>query len=196
MLRLLGKLPREVHLAVSAGVDSQAIYSFLSRNHKVIPVFFHHESPDCFIAEKFLDKYFGNKLIKGRIKDPNKPKGKSLEEYWREERYAFLKKFSRFLITGHHLDDQVETYIFSSMHGSPKLMKYFNGLVYRPFLLNRKKQLVDWCDKNKVPYLYDESNSDISKRRNYIRNVMMPHILNINPGIYKTIAKKTLAMSM
>jgi tRNA(Ile)-lysidine synthase len=41
-----------------------------------------------------------------------------------------------------------------------------------------------------VPWIEDDSNADTCYARNYIRHEMMPHVLKINPGIHKTIAKK------
>lgn len=200
MIRLLGKLPREINLAISGGPDSMCAYDFLRRNHKVHPVFFNHGSPDCAEAEKFLLDFFSKKGINltiGRIDNPTKPNGKSLEEYWRDERYKFLseleKQTNRRIVTAHHLDDQVETFLFSSLHGNPKLMKYFNGRVFRPFLLNTKDKLTQWCLKNLVPFIYDKSNSDICKRRNYIRKYIMPHALKVNPGLHTVILKKTIS---
>ena len=38
----------------------------------------------------------------------------------------------------------------------------------------------------------DNYNNDMSLTRNYIRNIMMPHILVVNPGIEKVIKKKYL----
>ena len=43
---------------------------------------------------------------------------------------------------------------------------------------------------NNVPYINDPSNKDTSLRRNYIRHELMPHALEVNPGIFKMISKK------
>ena len=50
MLRVLGKIPREVVVAVSGGPDSMAILDFLSNNHNVTAAYFDHGPPfgkDC-----------------------------------------------------------------------------------------------------------------------------------------------------
>ena len=42
MLRVLGKLPRELVVAVSGGPDSMAILDFLNNNHNVTAYYFDH----------------------------------------------------------------------------------------------------------------------------------------------------------
>lgn len=218
MLRLLGKLPRKVYLATSGGIDSMASYDFLSRNHEVIPVFFNHGTDESNEAEFFLQDYFRvgcpgkkgiPKLISGKIKNPNKPKDKSWEEYWREERYKFFREVitmntgsvdfgwthieqKPFFITCHHLSDAAAGYLFSALHGTPKLLEYWNGLIYRPFLLNTKKDLLDWAEKHKVPYLEADSNKDVKFKRNLINIELLPKALEVNPGFLTVIRKKIL----
>jgi len=76
------------------------------------------------------------------------------------------------------------------MHGTPKLIPYSRQNVIRPFRLTRKRDLELWANLNNVEYLEDDSNRNIKYTRNYIRHEMMPHVLRVNPGIHKTIAKK------
>jgi len=117
-----------------------------------------------------------------------------MEEFWRDERYKFLEGFrDNFIITAHHLDDVVETWLMSSMHGNPKLIPYErNNKIYRPFLMTLKKDFQNYADKHNVPYVQDLSNKNLKYMRNYTRHVVMPHALVINPGIRKTIRKKLI----
>jgi tRNA(Ile)-lysidine synthase len=62
----------------------------------------------------------------------------------------------------------------------------------RPFRKTRKRDLELWANLNNVPYITDPSNKDTSFRRNYIRHNLMPHALEVNPGLYKIISKKVL----
>ena len=119
----------------------------------------------------------------------------SQEEYWRNIRYNWLERCTeRDVITGHHLDDCVETWVWSSMHGTGKIIPYSrNNRIYRPFRLNRKRDLELWASLNNVPYIEDESNVELGYTRNYVRHVMMQNVLKVNPGIHKTIAKKVRA---
>ena len=196
MIKIQGKIPRKVMVAVSGGVDSMAALDFLRRSHEVEVFHFNHGTPHSREAElcvrKYVDKYNLPFQIKG-ISQFDIPKGKSKEEFWREERYHWIDSYAdRHLpvLTCHHLDDCVETWIWSSMHGTGKIIPYRRKNVFRPFRQTRKRDFELWAAMHNVPYVEDDSNADTCYTRNYIRHEMMPHVLKVNPGIHKTIAKK------
>ena len=193
MLKLQGKLPREVYVACSGGVDSMAVVDFLKRNHDVTLCYFHHGTNHGDKAAEFVAKYCSDNnvaLMMGVLGNAEPAPGQSKEEFWRNERYKFLHGIHAEIITAHHLDDCVETWVWSSMHGTSKIIPYRNKNVIRPFRMTRKRDFQMWCDLKNVPYLEDDSNTDTCYTRNYIRHEMMPHVLRVNPGIHKTIAKK------
>ena len=191
MLRVLGKLPRELVVAVSGGPDSMAILDFLSNNHNVTAAYFDHGTSfgkDCkhfvteFCEERDIDLVVGNIYI-------DCPAGKSKEEYWRDERYKFFRTFSDPVITGHNLDDVMEWFLFSSLHGRGKIMPYKNQNVFRPFISTSKRSLEDWCERKDVPFMVDPGNKDRKFMRSIIRNDIMPHARKVNPGMEKTFKK-------
>lgn len=191
MIKLLGKVPREIVVACSGGVDSVALLHFLSLKHRVKAAFFHHGTTNSDRAEEFLTllcKKMGVKLEVGKITG-SKPKELSEEEHWRNCRYAYLDEFPQ-VVTAHNLDDVVETWVWSSLHGTPKLIPYERGNIRRPLLCTRKKDLIEWCTSRNVSWIEDESNQDTQYTRNYIRKEMMPHVLRVNPGIHKMLEKK------
>lgn len=197
MIKLLKKLPRTLTLAVSGGVDSMAMLDFLKNNHQVDVAFFNHATETSNKAQKFLDQYCGEHYLKmhvGHI-SADVPTGLSKEEHWRNERYAFFSKFD-VVATAHHLDDCVETWIWSSLNGQPKLIPHIRTnvetctYVTRPFLATRKSELIDWCKRNSVPWIEDASNQDLRFTRNLIRHELMPSVLKVNPGIHSMIEKK------
>jgi len=191
MIRVLGKIPQNCELACSGGVDSMAVGSFLSQmriDHTKL--FFDHGTETSRKALNFLRE--NTHVTVGNISG-SKPKDQSWEEYWRNERNKFFKSRKAFVLTAHHLDDAVETYVWSSLHGTPKTPLYYNGLVYRPFMLNPKAELVNWAKRRGVSWIEDETNRDTAFQRNYIRHTLMPHVLKINKGISKVILKKLLS---
>lgn len=195
MIRLLGSIPRRVTVACSGGVDSMVALDFLSKNHTVDVAFFDHGTEHSALAKKFVMDQCNRRRLKlhvGKITDKNPARGVSLEEHWREERYNFLKTFDT-VVTAHHLDDVVETWIWSSLHGSSSLIPYNRGNVIRPFLLNTKHELEEWARRKSVEFIQDESNNDLHHIRNYIRHKLVPHALVINPGIRTMIKKKLIA---
>jgi tRNA(Ile)-lysidine synthetase-like protein len=199
MIKIQSKLPRKLYIACSGGVDSMAALDFLRRNHDVFVLHFHHCTEHGHKAAQFVEKYCREKDIPWLTNIPSnnreKTRAESQEEYWRNIRYEWLERCTnRDIITGHHLDDCVETWVWSSMHGTGKIIPYSrNNRIFRPFRLNRKRDLELWASLNNVPYIEDDSNADTCYTRNYIRHTMMQNVLKVNPGIHKTIAKKVRA---
>lgn len=190
MLKLLVPLPKQLTIACSGGVDSMAVVDFLKRKHDVTIAYFHHGTEHGERAFKFIIQYCADNnlpMMYGQCRSEKDTK-ESQEEYWRRERYDFLKGVGP-AITCHHLDDCVETYIWSCLHGTPKVIPMIRNNVLRPFLTTRKDEFKSWCIRHDVPWIEDESNQDTKYMRNYIRNVMMPQALHVNPGLH-TLVKK------
>ena len=133
----------------------------------------------------------GVPLSIGRI-TKEKGKSESWEEYWRNERYRFLQVFEEPVVTAHHLDDAVETWIFHSLHGKPRLLPYSNKNVIRPFLITPKSELRGWCVKKGVSWVEDETNRDTKYVRNRIRHNIVPEALRVNPGLHTVVKKMYL----
>lgn len=195
-LHILNKIPNKVFIGLSGGVDSMVCLDFLLRGKKeVVALHFNHGTDAANLYEEFCKDEclkLGVKLIVGSCNELI-PKGRSKEDFWREKRYDFFSNFNdRRLITCHHLDDAVETWVFSSFHGQSKLIPYQRGNVIRPFILNKKDSFYSWAENNNVNYIEDKTNFESDYARNYIRNNMMKDILHINPGIQKMIKKKLI----
>jgi len=188
-----GTLPRKVYVALSGGVDSMAVIDFLKRKHEVHALYFDHGTEHGRQAKQFVERYCAVNSIPLTLGEVNGtvPPGPSREAWWREQRYAFFDKFAgTTIVTAHHLDDCVETWVWSSMHGTGKWVPYRRNYVVRPFRLTRKRDLELWANLNGVDWIQDDSNEDIHYTRNYIRHEMMHNVLRVNPGIHKTIRKK------
>ena len=196
MLHIIGKIPHRVTIACSGGIDSMvALHFLLQGKRKVDVVYFNHDTLHSRNAEQFVKRFCGkNKLLLtvGRIKGT---KGrKSMEEFWRDERYKFLNSTnSNYILAAHHLDDVVETWLMSSFHGTPKLIPYArDSKIYRPFLLTPKKNIIDYASSHKLEWIEDPSNENTNHKRNLIRHEIVPRVLKVNPGLRKTIRKKLL----
>jgi tRNA(Ile)-lysidine synthase len=190
MIKITVPLPKSITIACSGGVDSMAIVDFLKRKHEVTIAHFNHRTEHGEQAAEFVAKYCTEHNIPMLYGSPRSMRGsdESQEEYWRRERYEFLSDLGP-VITCHHLDDCVETYIWSSLHGTPKVIPLVRNNVLRPFLTTRKSEFTRWCTQHHVPWIEDESNKDTKYTRNYIRNEMMPHVLKVNPGLPKLVKK-------
>jgi tRNA(Ile)-lysidine synthase len=191
MLKLLFPIPKQVTVAFSGGVDSVAVVDFLSKKHDVTCAFFHHGTENSNRAYEFVTKFSADRnlpLIACALTE-SKPKDLSEEEFWREERYNFLKGLKIPVITAHHLDDCVETYVWSSLHGNPKVPRLHRGNIIRPFLTTPKSKFVSWCERKGIEWCEDTSNQNDKYTRNYIRKHLIPHALHVNPGLHKTVKK-------
>lgn len=192
MIKIQGKIPRNVVVACSGGVDSMAIVDFLKRNHDVTILFVHHHTETSERAYHFLKRYTAQNdmVFVTHFIDPTVPKGVSQEEHWRNERYKAFHNCEVPVITCHHLDDCAETWIWSCLNGDGKVIPYRNENVIRPFRLNRKDEFVEWCKRKSVDWVEDQSNSDTRFTRNYIRHKLMKNALVVNPGLHTVIRKK------
>ena len=195
MIHITGKIPKRVAIAVSGGIDSMAVLDFLRRSRDVVVLHYNHGTPYAPKAEALVRAYcMQHKLtiVIGRCNE-EMPAGVSKEAWWRDQRYKFFTDATSLpIVTAHHLDDQVENWIFTSMNGNPFLIPHTRDQFIRPFITTEKNDFTLWCVRKDVPTINDPTNDDTKYRRNYIRHTMMPHVLAINPGIKKTIRKKIL----
>lgn len=204
MLKLIKDIPPSQidGVALSGGVDSMALISFLNNHQKGSPTvayFFHHGTQTSEDAYRFLTNYcedYGTPLVVGYLEAEKHPR-QSWEEFWRLERYAWLEaqalEQNIYIATAHHLNDLAETYVWGMAHGHPRYIHYIkpdsDGRIIRPLLLTPKTALYSWCNRHNVPYIEDISNEDVSFTRNRIRHNIIPEMLEINPGFLKTVAK-------
>lgn len=194
MIHILGNLPqKECWLACSGGVDSMFAAKFLANQgkRKVNLVFVNHNTETSAKAENFLLDFtnlFPEYSLFRHTIAKEKPHDESWEEFWRKERIKVFCKYPT-IITAHHLDDAVETYIWRMLHGRLDIISYKCGNIIRPFLLNEKQKLIDFATRHDVPYIQDESNNDVSFTRNRIRHCVLPEIKKLDGNIYKTVAK-------
>lgn len=200
MINLIGKIPvGEFGVACSGGIDSIAVLDFIvngKRNPYVL--FFNHLSDSSQDEYEVVSKYChlkGLKLYTGFIQRERK-KNESLEEYWRNERYLFLESFDMPVITCHHLNDVAETWLFSSLNGTSKLIPYKRNNIIRPFLLTEKEKFIQWVNRHNLQYVDDKSNNNMNLKRNYIRKNLMPHALNVNPGLLGMLRKKIIEKNL
>jgi tRNA(Ile)-lysidine synthase len=199
MLKFIGDFPRKCTIAFSGGIDSVVISDFLLNGKRDVQLaFFHHGTINSERAEEFVRKFAEERRVPlkvGRI-NSEKSRGLSPEEFWRNERYAFLESLGGPVVTGHHLGDAIETWIFTSLHGESKLIPYSRGNVIRPFLITPKEEIRSWASRRNLSWIEDESNIDPRYMRNRIRMHIVPEALKVNPGLGTVIRKKYEAMSV
>lgn len=132
----------------------------------------------------------------------------------REARLESLKNtyYKANVITGHHLDDAVESYLLNCFRGNPEYLPIpFKSIItgdstgpcfvekitiYHPFLLTSKDNFWKYVCKNEILRHYichDETNLDESAAlRNWIRNKIVPEIQTKKCINLQTIVRKKI----
>lgn len=197
MIKMLFQLPDQLDLAFSGGIDSLVVAHFLARSKKNLRLW--HFNHGCEYSaqieqecrERAADLHLP--ITVGYL-NAEKPPRQSQEDFWRKHRYDFLRSSDRYMMTAHHLNDAVETWVWSSLHGEGKIIPYQNGNIIRPFLLTSKEDFQDYGQRHGLKEVNDPFNQDLHVMRNYMRANVMQHIEHINPGIDKVIRKKYLSL--
>jgi tRNA(Ile)-lysidine synthase len=186
-MKIITPLPRNPIIAMSGGVDSMVLAGFIGRHFQFKAAFFNHGTHQDGEAEKFVIDFCQKnnvELFLGKIETEivsNK------ESQWRDARYSFFNSLDGIVLTGHHLDDCVETYLWSMLHGNPKVIPYIRGNVVRPLLRCKKQEILEWAVRNNVEWFEDDSNQSLDHTRNYVRHELMPKALVVNPGLHKVV---------
>jgi tRNA(Ile)-lysidine synthase len=198
VLHQLITIPREQRfvLACSGGSDSMALADFYKRGgRKFTAAYYNHGTPQADEMQRHVSLWCilnDVPFATSKLTTP-KPKEKSPEEHWRDERYKWLLSDGLPVITAHHLNDVAETYLFTALNGTPRLIPARNGHIIRPFLTNPKSELTSWCVRHNIKWIEDQSNTNIKGPRNRIRHAIMPEALKVNPGLLTVLKKRVIA---
>lgn len=178
-------------IAFSGGPDSVFVAEhFIKQRRDLTLLHINHGTPHSREMEHAVRNWSCFKpveLVIHNVNPADKLKNESWEEFWRSERYGIFHSIKGPVVTGHHLDDQIETYLFNAFHGNPRLMPNANRNVIRPFLFMTKEEMRSRITSRR--YFVDPSNEDVGYARNRIRHNIVPEVRKVNPGIEKTVKK-------
>ena len=102
-----------------------------------------------------------------------------------------LEKYNyEYLVTAHHADDNLETFLINLSRGSGldglTGIPEKNNYIVRPFLPFTKEEIESYAISNKISWREDESNSKTKYTRNKIRHKVIPLLKEINPSLLKS----------
>ena len=180
-------------VAISGGIDSMVLANlFLINNLKfsIAHCNFQLRGKESDDDELFINKWCSEKDIKLYNKkftteDYCKNNKLTIQMGARELRYEWFselidKEKYDFIVTAHHIDDQLETFIINSIRGTG-----IDGLVgipdkinkiVRPLLMISKDQIIEYSKVNKINYREDSSNDKEDYLRNKIRHSVIPYL--------------------
>ncbi|MGR8947149.1 MAG: tRNA lysidine(34) synthetase TilS [Gammaproteobacteria bacterium] len=126
-------------------------------------------------------------------------RGQSTEDWARKARYAWFKKitsFGDFVVTAHHLDDQLETFLLhlargSGPHGLSAIrasQSFGNGFLIRPMLTIPKESINRYVAQHEIAFISDPSNANEQYDRNYLRHSVVPVLRKRWPKIAENVA--------
>ena len=184
-------------LAVSGGADS-AVLSHLFRvsgfEFQIAHVNYHFRGEDSNLDQKIVQDFCKKNNIIFHLKDVSeeeKSQMKSLQNWAREIRYNFFFKLLEkenldFIVTAHHLNDELETFIINLSRGSG--IKGLSGIpknenrILRPFLTFSKSEIYAFAEENNIDFREDKSNQKDDYLRNKIRNQIVPKMVEVFPN--------------
>lgn len=134
------------------------------------------------VGKKYGIEVFVKRKSMQKMAEENKI---TLEEAGREIRYSFfdeiLEKINGNKVAlAHNLDDQIETFLFRMIRGSS--LEGLEGInekrdkFIRPINEIYKKDIMEYLDKNNIPYKIDSTNLENDYTRNSIRLDLIPFI--------------------
>lgn len=182
-------------LAVSGGVDSMVL-AFLFKKaglqFDIAHVNYHLREEDSNLDQELVEKFCIENKIKFHLYDvseiDNKPQN-SIENWARDIRYRFFDDIRQqenlqYLVTAHHLNDQLETFIInlskaSGLKGLGGIPNNENNII-RPLLGFSKQEIYQFALDHNILFREDYTNKENIFLRNKIRNQITPLLLDTN----------------
>lgn len=193
---------RSAIIAFSGGPDSVFTVEIFRNFFKDYKIYLYHLNhmirDDAIHDENFVKKYAeesGMELVLNRCDIPKFSKEHSigLEEAGRIVRYKDLEELSKnmkvnTIVTGHHLNDDIETFILNFKRGSGlngySSIKKRDGKFLRPLLGVTKREILDYLNDRKIEFCIDRTNFIDDTNRNKIRLNVMPELEKLDEKLY------------
>lgn len=200
-------------LAVSGGADSMVLASLflylrdqkegLGYSFQVAHINYKLRGEDSDKDQKVVQDFCEKNHIRFHLYEVSEKDTKpenSIQLWARELRYAFFKEIQekeklKFLVTAHHLNDQLETFIINLSKAAG-----INGLsgipandnhILRPLLSFSKREIYQFAEDNAIEFREDLSNKKSDYLRNKIRNEIVPKLQETNNHFLENFKKSS-----
>lgn len=184
-------------VAVSGGADSMALLTALAQLNPqlglqlIVAHYDHRLRPSSNLDLAFVKAASQkmNLLFESGTNPHPLPKRRSIEEFARDLRYAFLLKIAarhdaQGVLTAHTMDDLAETVLMRILRGTglaglkaivPRREEKGRPII-RPMLCFSRKEVESYLKSRKIKYLNDPSNLLMAFDRNRVRKILIPFI--------------------
>ncbi|SHI89304.1 tRNA lysidine(34) synthetase TilS [Flavobacterium terrae] len=190
-------------LAVSGGIDSMVLVDLFSKLDFKLGIAhcnFQLREEESNGDEEFVKTQSKKYTIKGHYKsfdtkNYSEEKKISIQQAARELRYNWFNELLEkegydFLLTAHHLDDSLETFLINFTRGTgiegltgiPEV----NRNVIRPLLIFSRDEIENYAKENKIEWREDSSNASDKYFRNKIRHHVIPILKELNPSLLES----------
>ena len=206
--------PQKARIVVgfSGGRDSVALLNALvllkqkrqSPIEEILALHVHHAlSPNANKWARFCREMASHLQVPFKVTYVQvKTQGEGIEAAAREARYAALENAAKsfnasMIMTAHHQDDRLETFLIQWMRGSGveglatfPLVRHTDGVpIVRPWLHVPRALIERFLQLKELSWVDDESNDDTAYLRNAIRHEVLPVMDKIRPGFRQAAAR-------
>ncbi len=191
-------------LAVSGGADSMVLLHLFSQSElhfEVAHVNYKLRGKDSDADQKTVEDFCKENQIQFHayeVTEKDKQPENSIQNWARNLRYAFFRKVQeerklQFLVTAHHLNDQLETFLINLSKASG--IKGLSGMpanenqILRPLLKFSKDEIYAFAEEHQIKFREDLSNKKNDYLRNSIRNEIAPKLFGTNDHFLENFSK-------
>lgn len=191
-------------LAASGGPDSMVLANLIHKtglNFSLIHINYNLRGEDSLLdSQTVFDfaKSHSVKLFQKEISAAERKTARNIQIWARKIRYDFFRKIQQeegfdFVLTAHHLDDNLETFFINLSRGSglkglagiPRLTDW----LYRPLLDFPRSEILSYAEENGVKFRLDASNEKDDYLRNRIRHHLTPIVKEIRPNFLEKFSE-------
>ncbi|WP_294281790.1 tRNA lysidine(34) synthetase TilS [uncultured Chryseobacterium sp.] len=191
-------------LAVSGGADSMVLahlFKLTDQRFEIAHINYGLRGEDSDLDQKVVQDFcsrFNIRMHLYTVTDKDRKPEHSIQLWAREIRYRFFREVQdqhqlEFLVTAHHLNDQLETFIINlskaaGIRGLSGIPASANGII-RPLLPFSKEEIYRFAQVNGIEYREDKSNAKNDYLRNSIRNETVPKLMTTHDNFLGNFRK-------
>ena len=190
---------KKLLLAVSGGIDSMVLMHLFQQLHYDISIAHcnfqlrgnESDGDEMLVKEICQDGYIPYFITSFDTEKYSRDNKLSIQLAARKLRYDWFQELLSenqldYLLTAHHLDDNVETFLINFIRGTGLEgltgIPSQNGNIIRPLLPFSRLEIENYALENKIQWREDSSNASDKYFRNKLRHDIVPILKELNTG--------------